>query len=46
MSNDLLEKGFRKRKNSFYEKDSDKPFTISRSKFSNFIDCPQMFLPR
>ena len=43
MSNDLLAKGFRSRKNSFYQKDSNKPFTISRSKFSNFIDCPRCF---
>ena len=43
MSNDLLAKGFRSRKNSLYQKDSDKPFTISRSKFSNFIDCPRCF---
>ena len=40
---DLISKGFRTRKNSFYQKGSDKPFTISRSKFSNFIDCPGCF---
>jgi len=40
---DLISKGFRTRKNSFYQKGSDKPFTISRSKFSNFIDCARCF---
>ena len=40
---DIIAKGFRTRKNSFYQKDSEKPFTISRSKFSNFIDCPDVF---
>ena len=40
---DIIAKGFRTRKNSFYQKDSEKPFTISRSKFSNFIDCPRCF---
>jgi len=40
---DLISKGFRTRKNSFYQKGSDKPFTISRSKFSNFIDCSRCF---
>ena len=39
----VIEKGFRTRKNSFYQKDSEKPFTISRSKFSNFIDCSRCF---
>ena len=42
MSN-LIEKGFRKRKNSMYQRGSNDPFTISRSKFSNFIDCPRCF---
>ena len=40
---DIIAKGFRTRKNSFYQKDSEQPFTISRSKFSNFIDCPRCF---
>ena len=39
----VIEKGFRTRKNSFYQKDSENPFTISRSKFSNFIDCSRCF---
>jgi len=43
MENELIKKGFRVRKNSLYQKGSDKPFTISRSKFSNFIDCPRCF---
>ena len=42
MSN-LISKGFRSRKNSMYQKGSNEPFTISRSKFSNFIDCPRCF---
>jgi len=40
---DIIAKGFRTRKNSLYDKNSNKPFTISRSKFSNFIDCPRCF---
>ena len=40
---DIISKGFRTRKTSFYQNDSDKPFIISRSKFSNFIDCPRCF---
>ena len=40
---DIIAKGFRTRKTSFYQNDSDKPFIISRSKFSNFIDCPRCF---
>lgn len=40
---DIISKGFRTRKNSLYDKNSNKPFTISRSKFSNFIDCPRCF---
>ena len=40
---DIISKGFRTRKTSFYQNDSDKPFIISSSKFSNFIDCPRCF---
>ena len=40
---DIIAKGFRTRKTSFYQNDIDKPFIISRSKFSNFIDCPRCF---
>lgn len=43
MIDKILEKGFRSRKNSMYQKGSNEPFTISRSKFSNFIDCPRCF---
>ena len=39
----LITKGFRSRKKSFYQKSSNEPFTISRSKFSDFIDCPRCF---
>ena len=43
MNNNIIEKGFRTRKSTMYQKGSNKPFTISRSKFSNFIDCPRCF---
>ena len=43
MEKELIKKGFRTRKNSFYQKGSNEPFTISRSKFSNFIDCKRCF---
>ena len=34
---------FRIRKSSFYDKKSDAPFKISRSKLSNFINCKRCF---
>jgi hypothetical protein len=34
---------FRVRKNSLYDKESDSPFKISRSKFSNFLSCKRCF---
>ena len=34
---------FRVRKNSLYDKKSDSPFKISRSKFSNFLNCKRCF---
>jgi hypothetical protein len=34
---------FRVRKNSLYDKKSDSPFKISRSKFSNFLSCKRCF---
>ena len=43
MNDELISKGFRSRKNSMYQKGSNEPFTISRSKFSNFINCPRCF---
>ena len=43
MTNVLIEKGFRSRKNSFYTKGSNQPFKISRSKFNNFLDCQRCF---
>ena len=43
MKKKLIEKGFRTRKSSLYQKGSNQPFSISRSKFSNFIDCPRCF---
>ena len=43
MKDELISKGFRSKKNSMYQKGSNEPFTISRSKFSNFIDCPRCF---
>ena len=43
MSDVLISKGFRSRANSMYQKSSNEPFTISRSKFSNFINCPRCF---
>lgn len=39
----LIKKGFRTRSNSIYTPGSNKSFKISRSKFSNFIDCPRCF---
>ena len=42
-SDKLIKKGFRTRKNSYYQKGSNEPFTISRSKFSDFIDCKRCF---
>ena len=41
--NDLIKKGFRTRASSIYTPGSNKVFKISRSKFSNFIDCPRCF---
>lgn len=41
--NDLIKKGFRTRATSIYTPGSNKVFKISRSKFSNFIDCPRCF---
>ena len=43
MDETLIKKGFRARKNSMYQRGKNEPFTISRSKFSNFIDCPRCF---
>ena len=43
MKDELVLKGFRSRKVSMYQKGSNEPFTISRSKFSNFIDCSRCF---
>tara|TARA_Y100000590_G_scaffold235337_1_gene264984 strand:+ start:1588 stop:2367 length:780 start_codon:yes stop_codon:yes gene_type:complete len=43
MTNILIEKGFRSRKNSLYTKGSNQPFKISRSKFNNFLDCQRCF---
>jgi len=43
VKNDLISKGFRSRQNSMYQRGTNEPFTISRSKFSNFIDCPRCF---
>ena len=40
---EIIAKGFRVRKNSMYQRGTNEPFTISRSKFSNFIDCPRCF---
>ena len=40
---DLIKKGFRTRASSIYTPGSNKVFKISRSKFSNFIDCPRCF---
>ena len=34
---------FRVRKSSFYDKKSNTPFKISRSKFSNFLNCKRCF---
>ena len=34
---------FRVRKNSLYDKRSNTPFKISRSKFSNFLSCKRCF---
>ena len=34
---------FRTRKDSIYQKGSNKPFRVSRSKFSNFLDCKRCF---
>jgi len=36
-------KGLRVRKSSIYEPDQDEVFKISRSKFSNFMDCERCF---
>ena len=33
---------FRVRKNSLYDKKSNAPFKISRSKFSNFLSCKKV----
>jgi hypothetical protein len=35
----------RTRKGSIYQKGTNQIFKISRSKFSNFIDCPRCFYP-
>tara|TARA_B100000989_G_scaffold98315_1_gene71732 strand:- start:1284 stop:1583 length:300 start_codon:yes stop_codon:yes gene_type:complete len=35
--------GLRSQAWSLYNKKSDKPFKISRSKFSNFLDCERCF---
>ena len=35
--------GLRKQAWTFYDKKSEKPFKISRSKFSNFLDCKRCF---
>ena len=34
---------FRSRKDSIYSKGSNKPFKISRTKFSNFLSCKRCF---
>ena len=36
-------KSFRTRKSSFYDKKSNTPFKISRSKFFNFLSCKRCF---
>ena len=43
MTKNLVANGFRIRKSSIYQKGNNEPFVISRSKFSNFIDCPRCF---
>ena len=43
MTKNLVANGFRSRKSSMYQKGTSEPFVISRSKFSNFIDCPRCF---
>ena len=43
MTKNLVANGFRSRKSSMYQKGTNEPFVISRSKFSNFIDCPRCF---
>jgi hypothetical protein len=40
---EIIAKVFRIRKNSMYQRGTNETFTISRSKFSNFIDCPRCF---
>ena len=34
---------FRSKKNSIYSKESNKPFKVSRSKFSNYLSCRRCF---
>jgi len=43
VSDELISKGFRSRTTSMYQKGSNEPFSISRSKFSNFVNCPRCF---
>ena len=43
MNDQLVKKGFRTRESSFYRKGKNEPFKISRSKFTNFIDCKRCF---
>jgi len=43
MSKNLVVNGFRSRKSSMYQKGTNEPFVISRSKFSNFVDCSRCF---
>jgi hypothetical protein len=43
VNDELISKGFRSRTNSMYQKGSNEPFSISRSKFSNFVNCPRCF---
>ena len=43
MTKNLMANGFRSRKSSMYQRGSNEPFVISRSKFSSFIDCSRCF---
>jgi hypothetical protein len=39
----LIANGLRSRKSSMYQRGTNEPFVISRSKFSSFIDCSRCF---
>lgn len=41
--NNLIKKGFRTRTSTIYTPGSNNVFKVSRSKFSNFIECPRCF---